>query len=197
MENYLYAFINNYISQKQFENLVYEFVDVISSELGDKSILSDILECDYNSFNEVIHLKTIIKSFLLSIGYDTEKNLLDCDDAYLLNMIYDNEKSSELPKEMIFDCTNIDTTFKLHLQIKKVFKFPEWYGMNWAAFNDILDLSDVKEISIINYDKMHSFIKEDAETFIEIINERKKGTIIIFTNNINSTKQQKKNEQSY
>lgn len=41
-------------------------------------------------------------------------------------------------KIMELDLTDVKTLNELHERIRIAFDFPEWYGKNWDAFNDLL-----------------------------------------------------------
>ena len=69
---------------------------------------------------------------------------------------------------IIFDCTNIDSTLKLQQEIQRKFDFPEWYGKNWNAFEDLLDLTELLILKFINYTKMSQLIPDDSKRFIQI-----------------------------
>lgn len=76
---------------------------------------------------------------------------------------------------VIFDCRGIDSKYKLHSKIKKVFDFPEWYGMNWDAFNDLIDLSDYNEIRFINFNALKNVLPDDTALFIELLKKNNRG----------------------
>ena len=75
----------------------------------------------------------------------------------------------QIDESELLDCTGIDTPYKLHKKIQAVFKFSEYYGKNWHAFEDFIDISEVRVIKIINIGKMREAIPHDTECFLKII----------------------------
>ena len=168
MIGYFFAFVNEFISCKEFENWVYNSVNFLSSLLHDNSaLLTELLECNYCSDNETEHLKNILRNqFNLSFTDENYNEFINSSDKSLKNMIEHNMKNSS---HIAFDCTGIDTPGKLQRKIQIAFDFPEWYGMNWDAFNDLIDLSDVCTIRITNIQEMRKHIKNETQTFLELL----------------------------
>ena len=180
MFNYFYAFINNFISNTQFENWVYKSMNNLSENLNNSYLLYEIIECKYSDENSVAHLRKVLTDFLINNQYDMSCKVWLCDDPDLTNMIKDYDLLFELPEEVTFDCSNIDTSLKLHLRIKEVFKLPEWYGMNWHAFNDLVDLSGVRVLYINHFDEIKINIPSDADYFLKLLkNKNTKCNIVI------------------
>ena len=168
MVDYFYAFVNEYISCTEFENWVYNSVDLLSRMLNnDLELFTELLECTYCSDNETAHLKHILRNkFSLSCTPENYDKFISSADESLKKLIENNEDNL---KDIIFDCTGIDTPGKLQKRIQTVFKFPEWYGMNWDAFNDLIDLSDVCTVRIINIQEMQTSIQNDTELFLKLL----------------------------
>ena len=166
MFSYFYAFVNNLIPEKEFENWVYSSSDFLSQRLPDDSELyTELLKCDYCSDNDVEHLKYLLKNRydLTSSNYE---RFIDSSDEKLINIMNDYLC---VGSNIIFDCTGIDTPHKLHKKIQVVFKFSEYYGKNWYAFEDFIDISEVSVIKMINIEKMTEAIPHDTECFLKII----------------------------
>lgn len=166
MFSYFYAFVNNLIPNKDFENWVYSSLDLLSQKLfNDSELYTEILKCDYCFDNDVEHLK-----FLLRNRYDLASSnyaqFIDSSDEKLIKIMNDY---LYVGSKIIFDCTGIDTPYKLHKKIQVVFKFSEYYGKNWHAFEDFIDISEVRVIKIINIGKMREAIPHDTECFLKII----------------------------
>lgn len=168
MINYFYAFISNLISHKEFEDWVYSSVDLLKANLKkENELYLQLISCDYSSSVESEHLKVnLYNKYKDCFDLITYSDFISTADKKLKLLV---KKHNEMQPIVIFDCTGIDNKSKLHSRIKKVFKLPEWYGMNWDAFNDIIDLSNIKEIKFINFMFMKEKIPDDANTFLKLL----------------------------
>lgn len=175
---YYFAFINGFISSSDFENVLYESLDELLDDEKSSKLFLELIETNYNSKEEVIHIKNIIatiyKEELEKISYSMLQNV---DDPRLQAML---KKKNHLNKEIVFDCNGIDSEQKLHQKIKNIFKFPFWYGMNWDAFYDLLDLSEVEQIKFLHFKSMEHYIPIESEKMIQLIKLKNKNCRIIF-----------------
>ena len=171
MELYLYAFINAFINPKTFEIWIYDNLELISKEISSQNLFLNLISCNYQSSNDVEHLKKLIlkeyKNIFNSFTYDS---ILNSGNNELISIIKREQNKSNI---IIFDCTNIDSTLKLQQEIQRKFDFPEWYGENWNAFEDLLDLTELLILKFINYTKMSQLIPDDSKRFIQILNNHK------------------------
>ncbi|MBR3023078.1 MAG: barstar family protein, partial [Oscillospiraceae bacterium] len=58
---------------------------------------------------------------------------------------------------------------QLQNKIKETFNLSDYYGMNWDAFNDIVDISVFKEVELKSFYEMYNIIPDDSLTFLEIL----------------------------
>lgn len=69
------------------------------------------------------------------------------------------------PFIIILDLKNCKTLYDIHETIRKTFDFPEWYGKNWSAFNDLLyapkniQLYILKDIPLFQKVLLHIVLK--------------------------------------
>lgn len=152
MELYLYAFINAFINPKTFEIWIYDNLELISKEISSQNLFLNLISCNYQSSNDVEHLKKLIlkeyKNIFNSFTYDS---ILNSGNNELISIIKQEQNKSNI---IIFD-------------------FPEWYGKNWNAFEDLLDLTELLIFKFINYTKMSQLIPNDSKRFIQILNNHK------------------------
>lgn len=164
--SYFYAFANGLIPDREFENWVCSSLDFLSQELcSDPELFTELLECDYCSDNDIEHLKCLLRNRyeLTALSYE---QFIGSSDEKLIKIMNDHLYDGS---NIIFDCTGIDTPYKLHKKIQAIFKYPEWYGKNWHAFEDLIDISEVCVIRIININKIRESIPYDTECFLKII----------------------------
>lgn len=170
MFSYFYAFVNDLIPEKEFENRVYSSLDILSQELcNDPELFTTLLECDYRSDNDVEHLKYLLRNRydLTESDSNYEQFINSSDDEELIKIM---NEYLYVGSEVIFDCTGIDTKYKLHKKIQVVFKFSEeYYSKNWYAFEDCIAISHVCVIKIINLSEMRKALPRDTEIFLKII----------------------------
>ena len=161
------GFINDNIKNDVFEKYVYENIESIEQEVSGDLYL-EIISADYNSRAAVIHLKKILSDYY---GDKLDKY----NDAYFereidldedLRKVIDHEPTEE---NIVFDCGGITTQKQLQYEIKKFFHMPTWFGMNWDAIDDLIDLSHVKKIELNNFNDMLEIMHDDSLIFLSIL----------------------------
>ncbi len=74
------------------------------------------------------------------------------------------------------DVTSITTANELHVLLKHMLCFPDFYGMNWDAFWDsitgLVEMPDKLEIT--GWQNLLDVLPRDAEIFLECLNEYNK-----------------------
>ena len=71
------------------------------------------------------------------------------------------------------DLTGCKTLNELHERIRVAFDFPEWYGKNWDAFNDLLSTEcDADKVIIKGENSLSNVFKDHLEKMHKIL-ERK------------------------
>lgn len=84
-------------------------------------------------------------------------------------------KSSENANIIVLDLNGCKTLYDVHETIRKTFSFPDWYGANWDAFNDLL--SQPREYTIVEVRGYYSLPKDIApycNKLIEILDRNQK-----------------------
>ncbi|MGN0638519.1 MAG: barstar family protein [Huintestinicola sp.] len=51
--------------------------------------------------------------------------------------------------------TDVSDPKELQRRLRTAFKFPKWYGLNWDAFYDIADLSEIERIELVGFDDLY------------------------------------------
>ncbi len=168
MFGYFYAFVNEFISYRQFENWVYTSLELLSQVLCNESeLFTELLECDYYSENAVEHLKNVLRNkFDILYTPESYNEFINSADENLKNLMENNVGNID---NITFNCIGIDTYSKLQKKIQIVFNFPEWYGMNWNAFNDLIYLPNMCTIKIINIQEMKNSIPDETEIFLKLL----------------------------
>ena len=161
------GFVKECIEPKIFEQYIYKNIKNIEHELP-ADIFSEIISIDYNNKYDIPHIKKILSNYY---GDQLEKY----NDAFFEIEV---EKDEDLrkaigykePDENIsFDCSEISTSAQLQNKIKETFNLSDYYGMNWDAFNDIVDISVFKEVELKSFYEMYNIIPDDSLTFLEIL----------------------------
>lgn len=166
MTEWFYAFVYDLISCEDLEKWLYSFGDMPIED----DIYLQLLECDYRCDKEVKRIK-----FLLGERFRKEFDDMKQSDFYnnieddLREMIIKYENENRLTGELVFDCAALHSAYMIQTRIRQVFKFPPWYGHNWDAFNDLVDLSDVSRIVLKNFADMENNAPSEAEAFIRIL----------------------------
>ena len=161
------GFVKDNIKQAVFEKYVYENIESVEREVpGD--LYLEIISADYNSKAAVIHLKKLLSDY-----YGAE--LGKYNDAYFeretemdeeLRKVIDRYENEE---NIVFDCGGITSQKQLQYEIKKFFHMPTWFGMNWDAIEDLIDLSHVKKIELDNFNNMFEMMHDDSLIFLSIL----------------------------
>ena len=71
------------------------------------------------------------------------------------------------------DLTGCKTLGELHERIRVAFDFPEWYGKNWDAFNDLLRTEcDADKVVVKGINTISSKFAEDINLLSEILKRK-------------------------
>ena len=168
------GFVKDYIKPHIFEKYMYDNIEEVEHEMSN-DIFMEIISADYNNISDVIHLKKILLDY-----YGDELNKYN-DSFYEKEIEFDENLHKvidykELKENILFDCGKISTQRQLQFEIKKNFNMPDWYGMNWDAFDDLIDLSHVQKIELKNFYSMCDIIHDDSLLFLSILKNHSKQT---------------------
>lgn len=73
---------------------------------------------------------------------------------------------------VILDLTGCKYILELHERIKKAFDFPDFYGRNWDAFNDLIwSECAAEKIIIVGADTMPKEFKGQIDMMCKVIEE--------------------------
>lgn len=173
METYFYAFVNDMILDLDFEQWLYEKVNDIE-HFVDYELFLELYECDYHCTKTLSHIKWKISQYFDSQFKNIKKeNFYDEIDDVLLNLIKRCEYENKLKGTLIINCSEILTPIDLQKKLRSICKFPNWYGLNWDAFNDLIDLSEVKKIELFDFNRMKKLIPYDAEKLLYMLEQNK------------------------
>lgn len=173
---YIYALLNGHISCEDFVN--WTFTDNIANEF-DSDILDKIQSCDCENSNDTAELKKLLaKHYGKPLCNVTASCLSECSDNTLkMMLIY-----SGTAKKLCVDFSNISTAAELHKCLRYAFHLPYWYGENFDAFADILDMSEYKIIVLFNFTALENELPHAAAQLMNIIDKSKNSdSVVIFT----------------
>lgn len=71
------------------------------------------------------------------------------------------------------DITDISDPRELQRRLRTALKFPKWYGLNWDAFYDIADLSEIERIKLVGFEALYQAIPEEAHRLIYALDANK------------------------
>lgn len=174
MITYFYAFVNDLILVSDFEQWLYEKVNDIE-RVVDSELFCELYECDYHCIKELNHIKWEISQYFEKQFKNTKRaNFGEEIDDTLLNLIKHCEYENMLKGTLVINCAEIATPIDLQKKLRYICKFPDWYGLNWNAFNDLIDLSEVEKIELFNFNRMQELIPYDAEKLLDMLECNKK-----------------------
>ena len=84
----------------------------------------------------------------------------------------------EEKKTIILDLTDCKYLWELHERIRVAFDFPEWYGANLSAFDDLMETEcDADEVKIIGSftmtDELQKYMDKIVAILDRVVKERK------------------------
>ena len=71
------------------------------------------------------------------------------------------------------DITDVSDPRELQRRLRTALKFPKWYGLNWDAFYDIADLSEIERIKLVGFEALYQAIPEEAHRLIYALDANK------------------------
>ena len=79
-----------------------------------------------------------------------------------------------MKKTATLDLTGCKYLGELHKRIKEALDFPDYYGENWDAFWDCINIDcDVDIVIIKGSNEVSEELKSDVETMIELLEKNK------------------------
>ncbi len=166
MITYFYAFANDLILDLDFEQWLYEKLNDIE-HFVDSELFYELYECDYHCSKTLNHLKWKISQCFENQFINMEnKNFYEEIVNVLLDLIKRCEYENALKGKLVINCAEISTPMGLQKMLKSIFEFPNWYGLNWNAFNDLIDLSEVEGIELLNFSRIQKLMPYDAEKLL-------------------------------
>ncbi len=166
MITYFYAFVNDMILDTDFEQWIYEKINDIEHFVSPE-LFSELYECDHSCPKSLGNLKSkIYQSFEKQFENIDKDNFYKETDERLSELIKRCEEANTLKGTLVIDCTGVNTPAELQKRLCGICKFPSWYGMNWDAFNDLIDLSEVKKIEMIDFERMKKLMPHDADKLL-------------------------------
>ena len=179
-------FLKQYISEEQFEDIFYNYMELFESSL-EKDIYLEILATNFSSKEERISLKSKLKNYVLN---NDSSELENVNDAYIERMIDSDDgdtiteilkKKYEKKEEVNVDCSRISTRAELIKEIKRALGFPKFCGNNWDAIEDLIyDIVFPKKIVFSEWNEIEKRLPDDATIFRKILEENNDGRCKIF-----------------
>ncbi len=184
----LCLFVKNYLSNSEFEQWLYQNIEDLKNELYDNyNLYYEIISTNYDNKVEVITLKNVMENYLSQKYNDKLSNIgsgfidlvinSESEDP-IINII---KKKYSRKDEVEFNCLNINTVEELHLDIKKKFRFSEYYGLNWNALRDFLIETELPRQIIFNgWNYLLKKMPEDCMILETILEEYGHDCKVIF-----------------
>lgn len=70
------------------------------------------------------------------------------------------------------DVGGIDSREQLHALLSEAFGFPDYYGMNWDAFDEcIRDVSAPAKVVVSGIESLHRKLPREAELFLKCLQD--------------------------
>ena len=178
IKDMLGGFVNGCISPQIFERHLYSRMADYESEL-DKSTFDMLVFLDYGDENDVAHLRK-----LLSDEYSGEVY----NDAFFEAVQNDELKQAYTLSQpdltsLVIELKGVKSAEELHTVLKRSLHLPEWFGRSWAAFEDLIDLSACKSITVNGYGDFYQQSPKDAMLLVWQISKHKTKDCVLTVNN--------------
>ena len=163
---YFYAFAYDMVLDSDFEQWLYNHIDSVEAFLNRK-IFMDLYECDFGCNKSIYFTKQkLCQYFAQQFEAVCEADFYEGIDKSLLAMLERCEEATALRGKLIIECHGIATAKQLQKRLQIICRFPDWYGLNWNAFNDLIDLSEVDEIQLIGFADLKDSLPSEADTLL-------------------------------
>ncbi len=178
-------YLKSYISTNDFEKILYDNIDSFEEEI-EEDIIYELINADYNSKENIIHLKKCLNDYITSNYLSLFKII---NDVFVEKIIDANKndditnilkKKYKKKKVIIIDCNMIYT----HTDFIKIFKhdlkFPLYCGNNWDAINDLIfDVIFPSELHFVGWDLLKKRLPKDTRILKNILDKIEKSRCII------------------
>lgn len=183
--NIICLYLKKYVSDKEFENIFYEYISDFQSSLEEDRYLN-ILSTNFNSKEEKISLETELHNYILNNYKLLYENI---NDAYVERMISLNKedavvkilkKKYKKKKEIFIDCSTICTQLDLIFVVKKALQYPQFCGNNWDAIEDLIyDVIFPEKLIFSNWYKAEKRLPSDTTKLRDILDRNNNGRCVI------------------
>lgn len=181
-------YLKEYISDEQFENIFFEYINDFQSVL-EEDIYFNVLFTNFNSKEEKISLDMKLRNYVLNNYQSLYENI---NDAYVERMIDLEEedvvveilkKKYEKKEEVNIDCSIINTQLELISAIKSALHYPKFCGSNWNAVEDLsYDIIFPKKLVFLNWCEVERKLPKDANILRDILDRNNNGRCVIIYN---------------
>lgn len=172
------GFVNGCISPQIFERHFYSKTDDYEKAL-DKNTFDMLVYLDYGDENDVAHIRR-----LLGEEYPAK----EYNDAYFQSAQDEEIKQAYALSQpdlttLVIELKGIKSADQLHNVLKRALHLPEWFGHSWAAFEDLIDLSACKSITVNSYGDFYQQSPKDAMLLIWQLSKHKTKDCLLTVNN--------------
>lgn len=174
-------YLKNYITDEQFENIFYDYIDDFQKSL-EEDVYLNVLSTSFNSKQEKISLKTELEKFILEKFKYIYNNI---NDAYIERIIDSNKKDIVVEiiknkykkrEEIDIDCSMINTQSELISTIKNALQYPNFCGNNWDAIEDMIyDIILPQKLILRNWCEVEKKIPQDTIILKSILDKNNNG----------------------
>lgn len=183
--NTICLYLKKYISDEQFENIFYDYIEDFQNSLEEDMYLN-ILSTNFNSKQEKISLETELHNYVLG-NYDSVYD--NTNDAYVERMIDSNredivveilKKKYQKSEQVDIDCSMISTRSELIDVIKKALQYPYFCGDNWNAIEDLIyDIILPRKLILSNWGEVEKKLPQDTAILKSILDKYNNGRCVI------------------
>ncbi len=183
--NVICLYLKKYISEEQFENIFYDYIEDFQNSLGEDMYLN-VLSTNFSSKQEKISLETELYNYVLENYYSVYENI---NDAYVERIIDSNKediiveilkKKSQKREEIVIDCSMINTRSELIDTIKQALQYPHFCGNNWNAIEDLIyDIIFPQKLILDNWSEIEKKLPQDAAILKSILDKNNNGRCVI------------------
>lgn len=178
IKDMLGGFVNSHICAEVFEKHFNGYMNDYEKEL-DKNTFDMLVYADYSDENDVAHLRESLGKVFPKEKYE---------DEYFINSQNEELKNAYVLSHpdlshIVLDLGEAETTDDLQNIIKRTFGLPDSYGRNRAAFEQLIDLSNCRSVTVNNYGHFYQRNPKDAMLLIWLISKHKTGDCVLTVNN--------------
>lgn len=178
-------YLKEYISDKQFESIFYDFLNDFQNCL-EEDIYLNILSTNFGFKAEKNNMESELRNYIL----ENHKSVYEgINDAYVERLLDSGKVDAivevlknryEKRDEIVIDCSKIKTKLELISTIKQALQYPQFCGNNWDAIEDLIyDIVFPNRLIFYNWRDIEKELPKDADLLKKIFNKNNCGRCVI------------------